>query len=328
MTIAKPESILKRIAGISAGIGSGKILSYEAMSAQNPADWLLAAALWHPSCGKLREIAGVQGMVKAGGEWETEIIKAGDIKSNSPVPQKMEIPDTVWGETSAEIKAQIDKKLLYIYPYGKLSAIPSKVSVSELTHGGARQNKTEQFNAEYVRPSFLESERLTPAEIGTALHEFMQYADFKTIKSADGVKAEVARLVASKFMLPEQGKVVDTARVVAFASSDIFARLKNAKRMWREFRFNLEIPAGELYEDIAGLDEKILMQGMADLVFEDESGIVLLDYKTDRVANAQELAEKYKLQLDCYARAVKEILQEDVKERFIYSFYLGKAIEV
>jgi len=67
---------------------------------------------------------------------------------------------------------------------------------------------------------------------------------------------------------------------------------------------------------------------MADLVFEDESGIVLLDYKTDRVANAQELAEKYKLQLDCYARAVKEILQEDVKERFIYSFYLGKAIEV
>jgi ATP-dependent helicase/nuclease subunit A len=156
----------------------------------------------------------------------------------------------------------------------------------------------------------------------------MQYADFKAIEGEDGIKAEVERLVTSKFILPEQGKAVDVKRVVTFASSDIFARLKMAKKMWREFRFNFEISASELYDDIAGLDEKILMQGMADLVFEDESGFVLLDYKTDRVTSTAELAEKYRAQLDCYARAVKEILQEDVKERFIYSFYLGKAIKV
>jgi ATP-dependent helicase/nuclease subunit A len=328
MTIAKPESALKRVAGMSVGIGSGKILPYEAMSAQSPADWLLAAAIWHPSCGKLREIAGMQGIVASESEWEVALIKAGDIKAISPVIQEKKTTDEVCFDASAEIKKQIEKKLSYIYPFGKLSAIPSKVSVSELTHGSSQQNKKEQFNAEHVRPSFLEEERLTPAEIGTALHEFMQYADFKAIEGEDGIKAEVERLITSKFILPEQGKAVDVKRVVTFASSDIFVRLKMAKRMWREFRFNFEIPASELYDDIAGLDEKILMQGMADLVFEEDDGFVLLDYKTDRVTSAAELAEKYRAQLDCYARAVKEILQEDVKERFIYSFYLGKAIAV
>ena len=110
-----------------------------------------------------------------------------------------------------------------------------------------------------------------------------------------------------------------------FAASPLFTRIVAAKKLWREFRFNIEVPADEIYD---GADGKILLQGMADLVFEEDGGAVILDYKTDRVASGAALVEKYKKQLDCYARAVREILEVDVKEKYIYSFYLNKVIKV
>ncbi len=328
MTLSKPETTLKRVAGYSYS-ADRKILPYEAMTAQSPADWLLSAALCHPSCYALREIAGAsESLMSAEDLWETAIIKASELREPLSAAQEKETAVQINTGDSAEIKTQIDEKLKYTYPYSKLSVIPSKVSVSELTHGGSNKRKSEQFDAEKVRPSFLEGEKLSSAEIGTSLHEFLHYANLNAINSEDGIKSEINRLVTSRYILSEQGDAVDIARVAGFASSAVFARLQNAKRIWREFRFNLEIAAEELYEDAVDLNQTVLLQGMADLVFEEEDGIVLLDYKTDRVLNAEELSEKYRFQLDCYSRAVKEILRKGIKTRFIYSFYLGKAIEV
>ena len=328
MTLKNPESSLRRAAGIAQG-GSAenraaKISPYQAMTAQNPAELILAAALSHPSCGELRRAANCDiAVVQAdGGDWEVKTVGKSELLPNEPE----NLPDntnTLKTEETELIKAEIEKKITCNYPYKELSGLPSKVSVSELSHGG-----TAPFSAEHVRPSFLDGERLTPAEAGTALHAFMQYCGLDAITDEKDVKAEVERLVNEKFLLPEQGAAVDEKKVAAFSKSPLFARLTSAKRLWREFRFNIEVPAGEIYEDAAGVDTKILMQGMADLVFEEEGGAVLLDYKTDRVAGPGELTEKYRAQLDCYTRAVNEILEIPVKERFIYSFYLGMAIKV
>ena len=74
--------------------------------------------------------------------------------------------------------------------------------------------------------------------------------------------------------------------------------------------------------------ETILVQGIIDVFFEEEDGLVVLDYKTDKVRSAGELKEKYHAQLDYYAQALERLLQKPVKEKIIYSFTLREEIKV
>ena len=89
----------------------------------------------------------------------------------------------------------------------------------------------------------------------------------------------------------------------------------------------LGVDAREMYPDEAE-GELILVQGIIDVYFEEEDGLVVLDYKTDKVKSAQELKEKYHAQLDYYARALEQVTGKHVKEKIIYSFTLQEEIEV
>ena len=70
------------------------------------------------------------------------------------------------------------------------------------------------------------------------------------------------------------------------------------------------------------------MQGIIDAYLEEDDGLVLLDYKTDRVAEGQEelLAKRYRVQLDYYQRALEQMAKKPVKERYLYSLRLSKVI--
>ena len=70
------------------------------------------------------------------------------------------------------------------------------------------------------------------------------------------------------------------------------------------------------------------MQGIMDAYFEESDGIVLIDYKTDHVKDAEELVRRYRKQLEIYAESLEQMTGKTVKERIIYSFCLGKEIVV
>ena len=72
----------------------------------------------------------------------------------------------------------------------------------------------------------------------------------------------------------------------------------------------------------------ILVQGIIDVYFEEADGLVLLDYKTDKVRRAADLVEKYHAQLEYYAKALHRLLEKPVKEKWIYSFTLGEEIRL
>ena len=97
--------------------------------------------------------------------------------------------------------------------------------------------------------------------------------------------------------------------------------------LYREQPFVLAVDASEIYpEDRSG--EKILVQGIIDVYFEEGDGLTVLDYKTDKVKTAGELKEKYHAQLDYYAEALEKLTGKPVKEKIIYSFSLGEEIVV
>ena len=87
----------------------------------------------------------------------------------------------------------------------------------------------------------------------------------------------------------------------------------------------LGVDMGDVYPDAEG-EEMIVVQGIIDAFFEEEDGLVVLDYKTDKVTKEEQLVEKYHMQLDYYARALSQITGKHVKEKMIYSFELQKEI--
>lgn len=76
--------------------------------------------------------------------------------------------------------------------------------------------------------------------------------------------------------------------------------------------------------------EVVLVQGVIDCLFEEGDGLVLLDYKTDRKESGQfeEIASRYRGQLDLYARAVNDILGLKVREKYLYLFSAGIEVRV
>jgi len=78
--------------------------------------------------------------------------------------------------------------------------------------------------------------------------------------------------------------------------------------------------------DIEVNNANIIVQGAVDLCFVEDDGVVVLDFKTDRVKNLSELVDCYGEQLDIYSVAAEKIFAKPVKEKIIYSFHLGESI--
>ena len=91
-----------------------------------------------------------------------------------------------------------------------------------------------------------------------------------------------------------------------------------------------EVSAADLaaYTDQVKGEEPVVLQGVADCVLVEQGGAVIIDYKTDRVKTGETLLERYSGQLQLYARLLEEYLSCPVKECWIYSFTLGKALRV
>lgn len=102
--------------------------------------------------------------------------------------------------------------------------------------------------------------------------------------------------------------------------------MSRALRIWREFSFSLLRPADELFAGVQG--DEILLQGVVDCCFDEGDGLVIVDYKTDRVSfdEAPERAALYREQLGAYAWAMGRITGEAVKESIVYFLNAGRAV--
>ena len=71
-----------------------------------------------------------------------------------------------------------------------------------------------------------------------------------------------------------------------------------------------------------------MLQGVADCVLEEDDGLVLIDFKTDRVTDAETLRSRYAQQLQLYAQALAGYFGKPVRERLLYSTHLNCVISL
>ena len=235
-----------------------------------------------------------------------------------------------------------DNIMAYSYPFANEANIAVKMSVSEIKHRQALAVDEEAVTAawaqtepEYV-PGFAknaeEESGIGGAARGTVYHTFMEHIKINEIASLDDVIVQVNELIA-KGILPEDtltGNIIRADKIFKFAKSSLGQRMgmAQAKRTcYAEQPFVMGLPASEIY-DVPESKETVLVQGIIDMFFEEEDGIVLVDYKTDRIYPGEEnvLKDRYRAQLECYKQAIEKTHEKPVKEMMLYSFALDKEI--
>ncbi len=225
----------------------------------------------------------------------------------------------------------------FVYPY-KIVDMPVKVTVSELKHRG--QDFDEEFSSKLIDdempstiPKFIAGEaEVVGAARGSAYHKLMELIDFEKCVDSESVRDFVEQCVTANKMPREWADAIDVNDIVHLLESDFGMGLKIAfenKRLYREKQFVMGIPANEV-DEIYDESEMVLVQGIIDVFYETDEGIVLADYKTDSVlagnAGCSQLIDRYKGQLDYYAKAISNLTGKKVIKKIIYSFKLGKSI--
>ena len=193
---------------------------------------------------------------------------------------------------------------------------------------------------------------------GTAVHRVMECYDFASEKS---VQEQMEAMEKEEKITADMRALVKEQIVADFVSSETGRRMALAQcggALYREKPFVMGFTEEELenygfgvgsntdsceniYEKTDSDQEKeeqkkvcheedlTLIQGIIDVFWIEKDGIVLLDYKTDRVQQEKELIDRYETQLKLYADALERVFAArklKVKEILIYSFSLEQLI--
>lgn len=280
-------------------------------------DWILLSLLRHPDAVLLRSLAGAPNI---------DTLPADEnLCCRWYEPEELELtPLSAGGAATPDpgLLRTLEERLNYRYPFASLQGVPAKIAASELAH--------RELAADFVatrRPAFLAADRLTPAERGTALHTFMQFADYRA--AAENPEKEADRLLADGFITEAWRQALDMAKITRFFQSGLYARIQKADRVWREYAFTVPLPAHKFDPTLPeGTEDRMIVQGIADCVFEENGELIIVDYKTDRVATGEELSLRYHKQLEVYRQALTDTLGLPVKQSLLYSFHLDKTVEI
>lgn len=228
-----------------------------------------------------------------------------------------------------ELMKILSERLAFTYPYKDEANRFEKVSVTELKRRSMEESNTEDkelpgqtAESEYavkpghadepaVIPDFiLKQEREIPATLhGTAVHRIFELWDYSRGTSDDEIRDFIEHIKNEGLIEDEPADSVRIEEISGFVNSDLARRMGNAYKR------------GQLYREqpfMISLDG-ILIQGIIDAYFLEDDEIVIVDYKTDRTDSAEELAQRYHVQLEYYARALTTLLDRPVRELVIYS---------
>ncbi len=263
--------------------------------------------------------------------------------------RKLELLD---GESGDEEK--IEHLLGWRYPLNCVSVKPAKLTVTDLREYSLY---SDEDNSRLVspeekvshsqgarRPNFLQKTSiLTGAEKGSALHLVMRHLNMDGQLTRESICDQIADLQKREILTQGQADVVNPDHLLAFFESPLGERVLSANKIYRETPFLIAVPAHEIYScsvegdsqsgrslaaSPAFVEQTVVVQGIIDCLLEEERALVVIDYKTDYIRpgdweRMKELAARYRIQIEMYARAAQSVLMLPVKERFLYFFGAG-----
>ena len=289
------------------------ISPYSVQRCASYSDWILMCASRHKALGEMLDSRYLRYRLK-----DTDCSLKVSIISNTDDAEKTsetELPPDK--EAISSLEEIITKNLKAVYTHLADATLPTKLSVSEISKPDAEPSLR--------TPNFSEEKDLSAAQKGTAIHTFMQFADYSL--AVESIEAEVERLVQKGFITRRQADAVDPKKIEKFFASDIAKSIFDAEKIYREFRFMTPARARDLFP-LTDSDEEIMVQGVADCIIKLKDEYIILDYKSDAVKDMSVLKDRYESQLSLYRKAVSQLFESEKVRCVIYSFTLGDYIEV
>ena len=205
-----------------------------------------------------------------------------------------------------------------------LSHIPAARAVTQLTKSGRAAPAGEspslqpivRFAPPLPPPRFATpGRRLTPTEVGTATHRVLQAIDLSCDASVDAAKHAVTMLVARRVITELESAAVDLEAIAWFLATPLCRRLASADvQLHRELPIFSPAPHDLAAEPsaaaptVAPLD-RVMLRGQIDVLGRMAHGLILADYKTDRLTlqTLQARVDFYRPQVDTYRRMIEAI---------------------
>ena len=319
---------------------SGQLPFTVLSSANSYLDWILMAAGMASDSVSVHQIPAGQ-LIAAKAEKQSE---KGDLYRRLEALRTEAAMKNASGD--AESTEALNRMSRYSYPYQEDVELHAKLSVSEIKHRG---QYTDDGECDFLPtiPEFMRKENTEDghekvryaggprpnagAVRGTIYHHVLELISFAEAESLQDVQRLLLNMKEEGQIEEGEFNTVDAGRLWDFFCSPIAVRMREADKkgqLYREKQFAIGIPARLM--DEADSDELVLVQGIIDAWFEEEDGIVLVDYKTDRILKGEEkvLLDRYRVQMIYYRHALEQITKKRVKEAFLYSLTLQKQIPV
>lgn len=228
--------------------------------------------------------------------------------------------------TNIEEQEKIKNILNWRYKYNIETNMITKSSVTQIKNLNRESNpKEENYLDNFQIPEFLkENETITGAEKGNLIHLIMQKLNPKEEYNKEKIDDLIEKLFMKKIITKEEKEIIDIKAIQNFLDSSIWKEMKEAKAVYQEKPFYINIDASKIYGEKT--DESILVQGIIDLYYINKNDeIILVDYKTDKKSE-KELKKCYNNQLEIYKEAIENSLNKKVNHVYIYSTHLNKTI--
>ncbi|SFU38939.1 DNA helicase/exodeoxyribonuclease V, subunit A [Clostridium sp. DSM 8431] len=330
----------------AAALDKDVIPSSEVLKGKSYLDWIGMAVSKHKDGDNLRQIANALDIpIRTDlSTWEVNLWTKSQlvVDKNEEDVDKNEEGHLLINSQCETVDKEIERRLGFKYKYEASTSLKSNFSVSDLKKKNYEEIEDTLSESLFkdkieVKPKFLQEEKgLTSAERGTAMHFAMQKMDFTRVQNLEQINEQLRELVDNELLSEEEFKAIRPRKILNFFKSDLGKRLLKAfnagNTVYKELPFFTEISPLEadssLPENIK--DEKVRLQGVIDCFFYEGDDIILLDYKTDYVerGNEEDMIKKYTVQINYYKEALRKITGKEVKESYLYLFYLDKEIEI
>lgn len=250
-------------------------------------------------------------------------LKTSDDKSNQSILEITNIKDSEFYFDSQNLsnikpdKISVDKdKFLNILSY-KFSQndLAKKNTVTQIMSEEEHYNIS---NFNYTKNDRYDDEDFL--SIGNAYHKYMELLNFTL--DEENIKKQILELKNKNKISIQESLLVDENKIIK-AIKQVSSLINYQDTVSKEKQFLAYMPANDLVD--TEKQNKILIQGVADLIIIKEKEIYLIDYKTSRLKE-QDFAKKYSTQLKIYAKAIEEFYNKPVSKKYIYSFHLNKLI--
>ena len=151
---------------------------------------------------------------------------------------------------------------------------------------------------------------------GTLIHKVME----ELVKGNSDLDT-VIQVSLTEVGLAEELKA-DAKKIVSeFKASGLWSELEAAQLKLTEVPFSLKISQSDpLYASLVqNTQGPVLLSGYMDLVYKGPGGWVIVDYKTDRVEDLEDLKKLYGLQVSLYCQVWEQLTGEKVQTGEIWS---------